>query len=409
MSEALEIDLGELGGSYRFRSLDQFLAWIEQERTRWSWLNEVQGRDNFGLMNFIGGRLNYLRDQSQAAISQGQRLPDLVHMVNQVYVADQGNRILHSEGDYGRRVLDIFEAEGPFAGSAAYAVATNRANLANVGNLAQITGALLVAAPSLIRSDVVSRQLTQERRNLRDRTDRLLDKLEDEAGQRWVQHRDDRLRGRKVARRWAKRQFGKWRSQMDTWLRGAVGAQADFAQARETTKAEFDNLRATFLEFMRLQAPAQYWSDKAARHKTAEDNARRRLYVFFPLLAAGLTLAFVLVAVLLLEHPPGPAATPLYFIISAGLGTLAGVSFWVGRLLTKLYLSEHHLRVDAEEREIMTTTYLALTKDQAADEKDRQIILTALFRTTPDGIVKDDGMADGTIAALLARLISPTK
>lgn len=407
MSKALEIDLGELGGSYRFTSPEQVQGWIELERQRWGWLSEAHGRDNFGLASHVTARLNHLRDQVVGAVNQGHPFENLTHLFQEIYVADTGSRILHSEGDYGRRVIDIRAAHGSLSGSAAYAIATNRTNLGQLGTVAQVTGALAVAAPSLISSDTVARQLAQERRNLRDRADRLIEKLEDEAVQRWTQHKEDRLRGRMVAKRWTKRRFGQWQALIGHIARDAGEAQTEFSQARTATAEEFETLRSTFVEYMRLRAPAEYWKTKATGHKEAEDAARKRLYWYFPCLGIGLAVAFSLVAWLLLEFPPSASATPLYFIVSAGLGSLAGVSFWVGRLLTKLYLSEHHLRVDAEEREIMTTTYLALTKDQAADERDRQIILTALFRNTPDGIVKDDGMADGTIAALLARVVGP--
>jgi len=83
---------------------------------------------------------------------------------------------------------------------------------------------------------------------------------------------------------------------------------------------------------------------------------------------------------------------------------------WIGRLLTRLYLSEHHLRKDAEERRIMTTTYLALMRKEAAGDQDRQVILTALFRNSSDGIVKDDGgSADLGLSALVSRLGVPTR
>lgn len=406
MSEVLTFDLGELGGEHRFRSPEQLLGWIEQELERWGWLSEDEA-DGFNLWHHVSRRLNHFRNQVTEALNQGRPFGSLGQIAAEFYVADQGARILHSEGDHGRRVRDIYAAEGPRAGRAAYAIAAKRVTLAAMGDPAQIAGALLLAAPSLIASDALSRQLTQERRNLRDRADRLIQTLEEEAVQRWAQHKADRLRGRQVAKRWVKRRFGQWRGIVEQLSHEAGQAQAEFAQSRQTTQQEFEGLRAAFLEAMRLQAPASYWRDKAARHKSAEDAARFRLYVFFPLLGLGLAGIFSLVAFLLVQFPPAANATPIYFIVSAGLGSLAGVSFWVGRLLTKLYLSEHHLRVDAEEREIMTTTYLALTKDQAADEKDRQIILSALFRNTPDGIVKDDGMADGTLAALLARVVGP--
>ena len=105
-----------------------------------------------------------------------------------------------------------------------------------------------------------------------------------------------------------------------------------------------------------------------------------------------------------------PGAKPLppgvYVVASAGLGSAAAVLFWAGRLLTKLYLSQHHLRQDAEERATMTETYLALIENQAADSEDRLVILNALFRATPDGIVKEEGGLDPSIAAALGKYLA---
>lgn len=100
------------------------------------------------------------------------------------------------------------------------------------------------------------------------------------------------------------------------------------------------------------------------------------------------------------------APVALYVVISGGLLLLSTIAFWVGRLLTKLYLSEHHLRNDAEERAVMTTTYLALINEAAASDTDRQIILNALFRATPDGIVKDEGPTDASVQGLLTKLLT---
>ena len=55
-----------------------------------------------------------------------------------------------------------------------------------------------------------------------------------------------------------------------------------------------------------------------------------------------------------------------------------------------------------DEREVMTSTYLALTKGSAAtDDTDRQMILTALFRKSSDGTVKDDSGFDPLAAILV--------
>lgn len=121
-----------------------------------------------------------------------------------------------------------------------------------------------------------------------------------------------------------------------------------------------------------------------------------------------MTWAFLKAATFFLELEADPRSS-VYFVASAGLATVAGLILWIGRLLTRLYLSEHHLRKDAEERRIMTTTYLALMRKGAASDVDRQVILTALFRNSSDGIVKDDGAADLGLSALVSRIGMPTR
>ncbi len=83
---------------------------------------------------------------------------------------------------------------------------------------------------------------------------------------------------------------------------------------------------------------------------------------------------------------------------------MAALIFWIGRLFTKLYLSQHHLLQDAEERAVMTTTYLALTHENAASDEDKKIILGALFRPTADGLIKEDGPSELTLAGALSRI-----
>jgi hypothetical protein len=406
--DILRIDLGDRGGLHSFKSRDEVSTWVSSELETWQWMAASEGQDNFGLWNYISHRLTWLRDQLTSAVNSGNQISNLGHLFHPVFLADS-EFVLHSEGDQGRRVLDIHEAEGPLPARAAYAVAARRTTLQQISALPQLRGVMLLAAPNMIPAEAIAKRLSNERRNLRDRTDRLIEKLEAEAAARRDEHEGDRERNRRVAIRWARRRFGRWRQALKQHNEVAKAAQAEFLAQRNQTAEDFSTLRATYEETMRLKAPAKYWSDKADRHKKAEGSARNRLLLYFPVAIAGIALLFWFAADQLLKRPPENGATALYFIVSAGLATLAGVTFWIGRLLTKLYLSEHHLRVDAEEREIMTTTYLALTKDKAAEEADRQIILAALFRSTPDGIVREDGPADVGLAMLLSRLGIPGK
>ncbi|WOI45625.1 DUF6161 domain-containing protein [Acidovorax sp. BLS4] len=71
----------------------------------------------------------------------------------------------------------------------------------------------------------------------------------------------------------------------------------------------------------------------------------------------------------------------------------------------RLYLSAHHLRIDADERAVMVQAYLALTNEGKVTEAERVLVLGPLFRPTVDGIVKDDGAPDLSAASILSKLL----
>lgn len=75
----------------------------------------------------------------------------------------------------------------------------------------------------------------------------------------------------------------------------------------------------------------------------------------------------------------------------------------IERLLTEPYFSQHHLRWDAWDRAIMTTTCLTLTAEQATSEPDRAITSMLFFRATSDALVKEDGGLDPNLASALPR------
>lgn len=168
----------------------------------------------------------------------------------------------------------------------------------------------------------------------------------------------------------------------------------------------FENTHNAYIEHMKLKAPVEYWREKASKHKKAAGHMRNWLAGFFFAMIAAYLLGFILwhqdIAAFLLQFQ---ASTGALLVISAAFALLASLPLWIGRLLVKFYLSEHHLATDAREREVMTQTYLALTADGVVDDKDRTLILSALFRSTPDGVVKDNAAPDTSPAAMLSRLL----
>jgi len=187
-------------------------------------------------------------------------------------------------------------------------------------------------------------------------------------------------------------------SQVDTRLEEA-----------DHVRQSLEHVKAVFEEHMSLKGPVDYWTKKGEGHATARANhistAKKALGAFL-LVAIGFPLVFVFwlaphlseIAVNSTELSMLQLSLPflgLYFLlISTGL--------WGLRVLMKLFLSEHHLQNDANERKTMVMTYLALTEKGSASDTDRSIVLGSLFRPTQDGVVKDEGF-DGSLQNSIAK------
>lgn len=167
-----------------------------------------------------------------------------------------------------------------------------------------------------------------------------------------------------------------------------------------------NDVKATYQEFMKLKAPVDYWTEKAKQHRLSSERYRKSLIGYGKLLAPLLIVLLGAIAFLsyYIADPAKPIVAQLVF---AAIGVLiTTVAFWAARIVIRLFMSEHHLAIDAEERATMAMTYLALIERGAADEKDRALILAPLFRATSDGIVKDDAAPEFSPAAIASRLLT---
>jgi hypothetical protein len=65
-------------------------------------------------------------------------------------------------------------------------------------------------------------------------------------------------------------------------------------------------------------------------------------------------------------------------------------AFWIIRITVKIALSNLHLSEDAHERVVMIQTYLAFVKETEVKDKDKELILSSLFRPSNIGIIQDE-------------------
>lgn len=181
-------------------------------------------------------------------------------------------------------------------------------------------------------------------------------------------------------------------------------------------RADIQAVHATYQEQMRLQEPVKYWSQKGLEHSR---QAKKWLWATAGAAACVLGMPAIAWAVAdviglvpqrpLFGWPSAGAigwadilrnAKALSFVLLA-----SGLTIWGLRFCARVYLSERHLATDANERSTIVMTYLALLKENAASEAERAIVLQTLFRSSADGIVRDDSGMDPSIAGLLAKLM----
>jgi hypothetical protein len=168
---------------------------------------------------------------------------------------------------------------------------------------------------------------------------------------------------------------------------------------------ELSQTKALYMEHMALKAPVAYWNTKAASHREKSRKYRTLLLLFSGVASVVLILALFKLSeyAVSIAKLNGPVAV---YLILATIGiVMSTIVFWAARILTRLYLSEMHLGMDAEERATMVETYLALTSVNQAAPEDRTIVLASLFRPTADGIVKDDAAPDLSPAAFVSKVL----
>jgi hypothetical protein len=196
------------------------------------------------------------------------------------------------------------------------------------------------------------------------------------------------------------------KSEMDKFIAEKTANWTDIsARITDEVDAAIKSIKGTEAAYrsqMELQASVDYWSDKAKKHGIAMRHAQNVLLIFSAV-GGTLLLAFLIgLSVLASSVAAGELAIYLKF---AAVGAIAvTIVFWGARILLRIFLSERHLATDADERITMVKTFLALANEKQIDPGDRALVLTPLFRSAADGIVRDDG-PDASLAGILARAV----
>lgn len=163
-------------------------------------------------------------------------------------------------------------------------------------------------------------------------------------------------------------------------------AEKQLESAVQNFDKAIKRIKDTYYKELALHSSVTYWEDKGKQHKTLA-----RIMGGLSVGSAFVTAtAFVCFSDDLLDKPLSevtPWAFGVLFVIST-------FGIWLTRLLTKMFISNLHLRTDAEERVTMIQAYLAMLRDGDSPARGQeQVILTVLFRPSVAGYIKEEGPA----------------
>ena len=158
----------------------------------------------------------------------------------------------------------------------------------------------------------------------------------------------------------------------------------DFEIMLNEAKKKLTDFETTFRENIALQSPVAYWTQKRDHHQKVMWWMAASTAIF----AIATGLIFIWAANVYLN-------VTFDEVKLSQIGVLLAIStlgVWLTRLSAKIFISNLHLRTDADERVTMIQTYLAfLAEGNGPKVDERQLILQTLFRPSTTGFIKDDG------------------
>lgn len=167
-------------------------------------------------------------------------------------------------------------------------------------------------------------------------------------------------------------------------LSGIRTAQkSEFSELVDASKNALADVERTYDQKLALQSSVSYWSGKRRSHTIVMS-----LMGIITLAIAGATVGGVLFVAreYLQVRLPEIQAWQLGLVLA-----ISTFGVWLTRLSTKIFISNLHLRTDADERVTMIQTYLAMLRDgDGIKEDDRQLVLQTLFRPSATGYISEE-------------------
>lgn len=400
MEFPVTIELGEHGGTFRARKLEDLASFAQAELDAWSWFGNVITSipNNQGnLESMIEAWRRHVQSINNIRAYANEGNADAAFSVFRGYFLEGAPLPI----SYTPQAKAIFGARDQVSSNAAVgAFAVLGGHRFDGGDSHQVSGVImghefLAGTGSSARRSVqdgmasLLARLNMQQKRAEDTADQLERRI-----QRIELRRTSQFKRLMSAGQVARHEFS---SEIDATIGRISSASSDAIRSIEKTEA-------VYMEHMALQGPVTYWRNKATEHRRAATIAGTIGIVFAFLLVAYAYLSGVSTLLeLVKETVKDTKQWQMSYVVLTIVAFLLTIAFWIGRLISRTYVSQSHLALDADERATMVQTYLALANENKISEAERILVLTSLFRASADGLVRDDGAPDLTLSGFASR------
>jgi hypothetical protein len=397
----VDADVGPHNGVLKFFSAGELQQFEERERKFWEWLQTNPVRNQMrSLGDVVSQNLGQIRNLAQQ-LGDGSDKTRVSETVTALQQAFRNVRIPVSTSPIGEFIADL-KSESQTVAAAALAIWMNIT--VDMSKFEHVKGAILMAAFDARITTKSPAAVKRSLQTLQQRYQEAKAATEEETSEQRREFAEEKSRHRRTLARMLRQGRRRLKAFRDDKESQTVAVLQNVADEFAAARSSFQDTENLYREQMGLKAPVEYWSSKAKVHREKTESYRKILIWFSAVSGTALLVGLYRIADHAISVATADKPSTVYLVLVTLGVVLTTIVFWAARIITRLFLSEHHLAIDAEERAVMAQTYLALTAEKQATDQERAIVLGSLFRPTADGIVKDDAAPDLSPASLLSRL-----
>lgn len=362
------------GGPRDFDDIEELSEWAKNQRNSLSWLQKaIKNQGNIQqawnvLNNSIQQVENYCNRYAQ--LNEQQRRSEAQNLTKHFTNVVNNGKIRTTESPDIAFVDSLRKEHSDMVAAYSYAFLTNHDF--QITSSASFAGAHLAMRYRLGSTDTVKAQkkaLESTKRSWSVKFGKFYKKTEEESNA-ILNDIEER-----------KSSFDKLIGELNTQ---AKQRKESFDQIVSDARKELENIAETYDQKLALQSSVSYWGAKKRSHSTV-------MWVtgVVSILAGAATAAgFIWVAYIFLQGDWSEVELWRFGVLIA----ISTFGVWLTRLFGKIFVANLHLRTDAQERETMILTYLAMLREGDVLKSDeRELILQVVFRPGTSGYVKDEG------------------